>query len=124
MAKIIRANGGAAREEWCGDFVAWCYRKAGSKSVTRNWAAVRLYLPMTGLKATKTPRKGAIVRFTWDHVGLFGYWCDAQGREVKRPSSHFRTIEGNTGPNGGGTQGVHMKIHARSDARDFIHVSR
>jgi hypothetical protein len=122
VLKIIKANAGAGPEAWCGDFVAWCYRKAGAKSVNRNWAAVRLYLPLTGLKATKTPLKGDIVRFTWSHVGLFGYWCDATGAQVKGQGSHFRTIEGNT--TGSGGEGVHLKLHPRADAKDFIRVGR
>ena len=122
VLKIITANAGKGAEEWCGDFVAWCYRKAGSKSVNRNWAGVRLYLPMTGLKATKTPMKGDIVRFPWSHIGIFGSWCDANGNPVKGQGSHFRTIEGNT--TGSGGPGVHMKLHPRADAQDFIHVSR
>jgi hypothetical protein len=38
--KIIRANGGVIGEPWCGDFVAYCYRLAGSKAVDRLWASV------------------------------------------------------------------------------------
>jgi hypothetical protein len=66
--------------------------------------------------------KGDIVRFTWSHVGLFGYWCDASGKQVQGQGSHFRTIEGNTTGTGG--EGVHLKLHPRADAKDFIRVSR
>ena len=128
---IIKANGGPGPEPWCGDFVAWCYRKAGSKSVTRAWAAVRQYLPLTGLKGTKEPLKGDIVRFTFDHIGLFVCWCDARGNEVaKARATHIRTIEGNTGRSGAvsdsktGGDGVYVKLRSRSLVRDFIHVLR
>ena len=32
--KIIKANGGDIGEPWCGDFIAYCYRQAGSKACT------------------------------------------------------------------------------------------
>ncbi len=128
---IIRANGGPGPEPWCGDFVAWCYRKAGSKSVTRGWAAVRQYLPLTGLKRTKQPLKGDLVRFTFDHIGMFVCWCDARGREVSpAKATHIRTIEGNTGRSGAvsdsrtGGDGVYEKLRARRLVKDFIHVKR
>src|SRR4051812_10872195 len=31
VTRIIRENGGTYPEPWCGDFVAYCYRHAGSK---------------------------------------------------------------------------------------------
>jgi soluble lytic murein transglycosylase-like protein len=128
---IIRANGGAGPEPWCGDFVAWCYRKAGSKSVTRAWAAVRMYLPLTGLKRTRSPLKGDPVRFTFSHIGLFVCWCDARGREVPAArATHIKTIEGNTGRSGAvsdsttGGDGVYVKIRARGLVQDYIRVMR
>ena len=136
VMEIIRANGGAGPEPWCGDFVAWCYRKAGSKSVTRAWAAVRMLLPMTGLKRTSTPLKGDLLRFTFSgdrfaHVGLFVHWCDARGREVPAGrATHVKTIEGNTGRSGAvsdsttGGDGVYVKIRARALVTDFIRVTR
>ena len=47
VTKIIRANGGEGPEPWCGDFQAYCYRHAGSKAVTRAWAAVRPALDLS-----------------------------------------------------------------------------
>jgi hypothetical protein len=132
VLEIIKANAGKPGEEWCGDFLAYCYRKAGSRSVTRNWAGVRLYLPMTGLKRTKTPLKGDIARYTkLDHIGMFVCWCDARGTEVaKAHATHITTIEGNTTSLGAvshsstGGQGVYKKLRPRSVVSEFIHVLR
>jgi peptidoglycan hydrolase-like protein with peptidoglycan-binding domain len=128
---IIRGNGGTGPEAWCGDFVAFCYRKAGSKSVTRAWAGVRQYLPLTGLKGTKTPLKGDLVRYTFDHIGMFVSWCDSAGKPATQAAAtHIRTIEGNTGRSGAvsdsrtGGDGIYMKLRSRTLVKDFIHVLR
>jgi hypothetical protein len=128
---IIAANGGAAGEPWCGDFIAYCYRRAGSKSVTRAWAAVRQYLPLTGLKRTNNPEKGDLVRYRFDHIGMFVCWCDGHGTPVPRSrASHIKTIEGNTGRSGAvsdsstGGDGVYVKLRARSLVADYIRVLR
>lgn len=113
-----KPNGASGPEAWCGDFMAWCYRKAGSKSVVRAWAAVRLLLPLTGLKRTSKPVRGDLVRFTFDHVGMF----------VEDLGAYIETIEGNTGdsgevsdsPNG---DGVKRKRRHKSLVRDYIHVT-
>ena len=52
--KIIKANGGDIGEPWCGDFVAYCYRQAGSKAVTRSWASVRALGGIQGVRRVKT----------------------------------------------------------------------
>lgn len=125
VTEIIRANGGPGPEPWCGDFMAYVYRKAGSKSVTRAWAAVRLYLPMTGLSRTSSPQRGDIVRFNFPgsplaHVGMF----------VKRVPGGIETIEGNTGRSGAvsdsatGGDGVYRKVRPTSQVADYIRVSR
>jgi hypothetical protein len=131
VAEIILANHGVVGEAWCGDFIAWCYRKAGSKSVNRNWDAPRLYLPMSGLRRTRAPQKGDLVRYTFDHIGVFVAWCDAAGRPMAaKHATHLKAIEGNTGRVGavsdsaGGGDGVYLKIRSRALARDFIHVAR
>lgn len=120
VMEIIRANGGTGPEPWCGDFMAYCYRRAGSKSVSRAWAAVRLYLPHTGLKRTSSPQQGDIVRFTFDHVGMFV-------RDLGNGT--IETIEGNTGRSGAvsdsrtGGDGVYRKIRTKGVVQDYIHVS-
>jgi hypothetical protein len=131
VLEIIRANGGKGPEAWCGDFVAWCYRKAGSKSVNRNWAGVALYLPMTGLSRTSAPHKGDLVRYTFSHIGIVNHFCDAHGNELPQSrATHIKTIEGNTGRSGAvsdsttGGDGVYMKIRPRNLVKDYIHVSR
>lgn len=119
VSKIIRENGGYGPEPWCGDFVAYCYRHAGSKRVTRSWAAVVLLRGVLGITATSPPRTGDLVRFTFDHVGLF---------EKDNRDGTITTIEGNTGASGAvsdsstGGDGVYRKIRSKSLVRDYLHV--
>lgn len=121
VSKIILANGGFVGEPWCGDFVAYCYRNAGSKSVTRSWAAVRLLSGVAGLKVVSTPRRGDLVRFTFDHVGIF--LRDLGNGEIE-------TIEGNTGASGAvsdsstGGDGVYRKCRAKELVNDYVRVTR
>lgn len=119
VTKIIRENGGSGPEPWCGDFVAYCYRHAGSKRVTRSWAAVALLRGVLGITATSSPRTGDLVRFNFDHVGLF----------VKdNENGSITTIEGNTGAAGAvsdsstGGDGVYEKIRSKSLVRDYLRV--
>lgn len=107
--KIIRENGGTGPEPWCGDFVAWCYRRAGSRMVTRGWAAVRILGWLTGMRVVSTPVAGAIVIFNFSHTGLV---------EKVLSAGQIQTIEGNTGSSGAvsdsqsGTDGVKRKVRS------------
>lgn len=119
VTKIIRANAGSGPEPWCGDFVAYVYRKAGSHRVTRSWASVALLRGVLGIRATNAPRAGDIVRFTFDHVGLF----------VKdNKNGTITTIEGNTGASGAvsdsatGGDGVYKKVRSKALVRDYLRV--
>jgi hypothetical protein len=119
--KIIHANGGVIGEPWCGDFVAFVYRLVGSKAVTRSWAAVSLLGGVLGVHPTSTPRPGDLVRFTFDHVGLF----------VKdNGDGTITTIEGNTGASGAvsdsatGGDGVYRKVREKSLVNDYLRVTR
>lgn len=129
VSAIIRAAGGTPGEPWCGDFVIFCYRSAGSKLVTRSWAAVRLMLT-AGVQRTTDPQRGDIVRYCFDHTGLFDCWCNARGEKVaKAAASHIRAIEGNTGESGAvsdgnGADGVHRKVRPVSQVNDFLRVAR
>lgn len=121
VSKIIRANGGTGPEPWCGDFVAYCYRLAGSRAVTRAWASVYYLGVIAGLTTTRNPRAGDIVRFTFDHTGLF----------VKdNGDGTITTIEGNTGATGAvsdsktGGDGVYRKTRSKSLVRDYLRVTR
>lgn len=121
VEKIIHANGGSTGEPWCGDFVAYCYRLAGSKAVSRSWAAVRLLRGLLGIKATATPLPGDLVTYTFDHVGMF----------VKdNGDGTITTIEGNTGASGAvsdsttGGDGVYRKVRDKSLVDDYLRVSR
>ncbi len=118
--KIITANGGDIGEPWCGDFIAYCYRQAGSKAVTRSWASVRALSGVTGVKRVKTPQAGDLVRFNFDHVGMY----------VKEAGMFIETIEGNTGASGAvsdsktGGDGVYRKRRAKSLVNDYLRVTR
>jgi hypothetical protein len=120
VSKIIRENGGGGPEPWCGDFMAYCYRHAGSKRVTRSWAAVRLLRGVLGISATSKPQKGDLVRFMFDHVGMF---------EKDNGNGTITTIEGNTGRSGAvsdsstGGDGVYRKVRAKGLVRDYLRVN-
>lgn len=121
VLRIIRANGGTGPEPWCGDFVAWCYRAAGSRVVQRGWAAVRLLGFLTGMQKTSSPRAGDIVCFTFDHTGLF----------VRRiNATTIECIEGNTGRSGAvsdsstGGDGVYLKRRPTSLVSRYVRVTR
>ena len=118
--KIIKANGGDIGEPWCGDFIAYCYRQAGSKAVTRSWASVRALGGVRGVRRVKTPQAGDLVRFNFDHVGMY----------VKEAGMFIETIEGNTGASGAvsdsktGGDGVYRKRRAKSLVNDYLRVTR
>lgn len=121
VLKIIRANGGTGPEPWCGDFVAYCYKQAGSKTVARAWAAVRFIGGLTGQRVVSKPKPGDLVVFTFDHVGMF-VRHDGPGRIV--------TIEGNTGASGAvsdsktGGDGVYIKRRSTSQVSRYVRVTR
>lgn len=120
VAKIITANGGAVGEPWCGDFVAYCYRLAGSKLVQRAWASVSMLGGLAGIHRTSSPRMGDLVRFTFDHVGMF---------EKDNGDGTITTIEGNTGTSGAvsdsstGGDGVYRKVRDKSLVADYLHIT-
>jgi hypothetical protein len=119
VTKIIKANGGAGPEAWCGDFVAYCYRLAGSKRVSRSWAAVRLLRGLAGITATNQPHRGDLVRFTFSHVGMFV-------RDLGNGA--IETLEGNTGRSGAvsdsstGGDGVYRKRRSKALVLDYLQV--
>lgn len=125
VSKIIRENGGTGPESWCGDGMAYCYRHAGSKRVSRSWCAVRLLRGLLGVYATSKPKRGDLVRFDFstsglDHVGMFVR--DLGNGEIE-------TIEFNTGASGAvsdsttGGDGVYRKHRAKSLVHDYLHVA-
>lgn len=118
VSRIIRENNGVVGEPWCGDAVAYWYRHAGSKAVTRSWAAVRNMLT-PGVRRTNRPVRGDIVRFTFDHTGIFSK--DLGNGEIE-------TIEGNTGRQGaradGVADGVYRRRRRKDVVRDYLHVTR
>lgn len=121
VLKFIRANGGSGPEAWCGDFMAWCYRRAGSKSVQRLWAAVRALGGLGGIRRVSKPKPGDLVRFNFDHVGMV---------EKVLGNGQIQTIEGNTGASGAvsdsstGGDGVYRKRRSTSLVNDYLRVTR
>ena len=121
VSKIIAENGGTGPEPWCGDFVAYCYRHAGSKAVQRLWASVYYLGRIAGLHRTSAPERGDLVRFTFDHVGMF---------VRDRGDGTIETIEGNTGASGAvsdsttGGDGVYRKVRSKSLVQDYLRVER
>ncbi len=119
--KIIRANGGVVGEPWCGDFMAWCYQRAGSKGVDRRWASVQLTGSDPDVRETSSPKRGDLVRFTFDHVGMF---------VRDRGDRTIETIEGNTGSSGAvsdsstGGDGVYRKVRSKGLVNDYLRVLR
>jgi hypothetical protein len=121
VAQIIRANGGVVGEPWCGDFQAFVYRHVGSKAVTRSWASVAMLGSLLGVKRTTAPQKGDLVRFKFDHVGMF----------VKdNGDGTITTIEGNTGASGAvsdsktGGDGVYKKVRSKTLVADYLHITK
>lgn len=121
VSRIIRENGGTGPEAWCGDTQAYCYRHAGSHSVSRPWASVRLLGQLIGIKRTTNPLRGNLVRFTFDHVGMF---------DKDNGNGTITTIEGNTGASGAvsdsstGGDGVYRKIRDKSLVQDYLSIAR
>lgn len=120
LSRYERPNGASGPEPWCGDFQAYCYRKAGSKAVQRLWASVYFLGRIAGLHKTSSPQRGDLVRFTFDHVGMF----------VRHVSPGIiETIEGNTGASGAvsdgnGRDGVYIKHRSTSLVQDYLRVER
>lgn len=124
--KIIRANGGDIGEPWCGDFVAYCYREAGSTAVTRAWAAAwaGIWGWFSGVRRVgnlKNMRAGHIVEYQWQHTGLFEKWTD-------NTRTSFTAIEGNTGTQGNTSDttadGVHRRTRSTSDVKGAFSPTR
>jgi hypothetical protein len=121
VEKIIRANGGVPGEPWCGDFQAYCYSLAGSRLVQRGWASVSMLGGLAGITRTTNPKVGDLVRYTFDHVGMF---------EKDNGDGTITTIEGNTGASGAvsdsttGGDGVYRKVRDKSLVADYLHVTR
>lgn len=121
VEKIIREGGGLRGQAWCGWFCAAVYKRAGSKAPSWHWGAVRLYIPLSGVSRTSSPKRGDLVRFTFDHIGMF----------VKdNGNGTIETIEGNTGSTGAvsdsatGGDGVYRKTRSKSLVRDYLHITR
>lgn len=127
VTKIIQANGGVGPEPWCGDFVAYIFRLAGSKAVARGWAWVPGLQRIAGLKKHSTSRvakPGWLAVFNWDggledHVAVVenDLWTTVD------------TIEGNTRPgtqssDAGGGEGVHRRSRGRGEIAYFLEVKR
>lgn len=118
--KITRYAGGVLGEPWCVNFVIWAYGRAGSKYVKPGFTrAVRYMYPAPGVVRVAKPLPGDIVRFTFDHTGVFVR--DLGNGEIE-------TIEGNTGATGAvsdsrhGGDGVYRKRRAKHLVQDYLRV--
>jgi tellurite resistance protein len=121
VLEIIHYAGGPGPEAWCVDFVIWCYGHAGSTAVRPGFTRAVRFMKATGLVPTSAPKRGDIVRYTFDHTGLF----------VKdNGNGTITTIEGNTGHSGAvsdsktGGDGVYIKVRSKSLVRDYLRVTR
>lgn len=120
--KVIKANGGDLGEPWCGDAVAYWYRRAGSKIVQRGWASTIWLLAQ--LAPVKNPLRGHVVVYDFGtpgakHTGLFDEWIG---------DGWFWAIEGNTKPgqnssDSSGRDGVHRVKRHVSQVAGFRRVS-
>lgn len=121
VEEIIREGGGVRGQAWCGWFMAYCYKLAGSNAITWQMGAVRLWLGIFGVRRTSKPRRGDAVRFTFDHIGMFVRDCG---------DGTIETIEGNTGATGAvsdsatGGDGVYRKRRPKSLVRDYLRIYR
>jgi hypothetical protein len=131
VTTVIKANGGSIPEPWCGDFAAYCYRLAGSKSVDVKprslWAYVPFLHRIPGTTIVKNPQIGDLVRFDWngdglaDHVGLF---------EEFTANGQVQTVDGNTGKDANvsdstvGGDGVHRRIRSVALVHDYVRINR
>jgi hypothetical protein len=119
VSRIIRGNGGSGPEAWCGDFVAYCYINAGSKGVDRRWASVSQVGSDPDVHRVTSPERGDLVRFNFDHIGMFVRRVDG---------GTIETIEGNTGKSGAvsdsstGGDGVYRKRRSSSLVTDYLRV--
>jgi hypothetical protein len=120
VSRLIRAAGGTPGEPWCGDFVIYNYRVAGSKKITRSAAAVRLLGPLAGMHRLKKPFPSCVIKYAFDHEGLFVR--DLGGGMIE-------TVEGNTGATGAtsdslhGGDGVYIKHRPLSQVAAFYGVN-
>lgn len=121
VEQIIREGGGLRGQAWCGWFCAAVYKRAGSKAPDWHWGAVRLYVPLSGVRRTASPQRGDLVRFTFDHIGMFVRF---------HPDGTIETIEGNTGASGAvsdsktGGDGVYRKRRPQHLVRDYLRIER
>lgn len=119
VEKIIREGGGRRGDPWCGWFMACVYKRAGGKRTSWHWGAVRHMHESPSLsKVSGRPRTGHVVRFTFDHTGMFV-------RDLG--NGYIETIEGNTGDSGAvsdsstGGDGVYRKHRHKSLVADYLH---
>ncbi|UTI65595.1 CHAP domain-containing protein [Paraconexibacter antarcticus] len=119
VERIIRYAGGDVGEPWCVDFVIWCYGNAGSRVVHPGFPRAVSMMKTAKTRETSTPQPGDIVRYTFDHTGIF---------VRDNGNGTITTIEGNTGSSGAvsdgnGSDGVYEKVRAKSLVADYLRVS-
>lgn len=120
VEKIIHYAQGQVPEAWCVDGMIWCYGHAGSKIVKPGYPRAVRFMKVGGVHATASPMQGDLIRFTFDHTGMF----------VKdNGDGTITTIEFNTGASGAvsdsstGGDGVYRKVRSKSLVSDYLHVT-
>lgn len=133
--RVIRYAKGDLGEPYCVDGVIYSYGKAGSKIIRPGFPRAVRNMLVTGMRLIRVPRTGHIVRFTFDHTGLFGGWYRQRpdGRFVRAPralATHLRTREFNTSALGAlssdandGTDGIYEKYRAKGLVQDFLRTT-
>lgn len=115
---IIRYAQGDVGEPWCVDFVIYCYGHAGSQIVKPGFPRAVRMMHTDGTMIVSDPRPGDIVRYTFDHTGIF---------LRDNGDGTITTIEGNTGAagavsDGNGTDGVYEKVRSKKLVADYLRV--
>jgi hypothetical protein len=116
---IIKYAGGDVGEPWCVDFVIDCYGHAGSAVVKPGYPRAVRSMNTGGTTVTSSPQPGDIVRYTFDHTGIF---------EKDNGNGTITTIEGNTGSagavsDGNGSDGVYRKVRGKGLVADYLKVA-
>jgi hypothetical protein len=136
--KIIRDAGGTIGQPWCGYFMFYVYKIAGSKAIGTSAVGRLAYVPwisrlvgkgfhMIPRSRWQKVRRGDGIRFEFtgdgvdDHTGMFVRWVV--------PGQVMETIEGNTGATGAvsdsstGGDGVYRKRNRTiSQVHDFYRI--
>ncbi len=131
--RIVRYAQGTLGEAYCVGAVIWAYGHAGSKVVRPGYTRAVRFMRVSGVVSVGRAfaLAGDIVRYSFDHTGLFVCYCDSRGKKVSRVrATHILALEGNTGPSGalqvsdgtGADDGYYLKLRPLGQVSDFLKV--